>query len=93
MKHLDEIEDVGRVLDPNPPEKNKAIGGFLVGLLTAEVNPTNIKKLLGFFRDRLSNKPMEMTIEAPDGRKLNVKASSQAEFEFVLKQAQEFLKA
>lgn len=34
MKDLDEIEDVGRVLDPNPPEKNKAMGGFLVGLLT-----------------------------------------------------------
>ena len=66
---------------------------YVLMQLAVAINPTNIKKLLGFFRDRLSNKPMSMTIEAPDGRKLNVKASSQAEFEFVLKQAQEFLKA
>ncbi len=37
LKGLDEVEEVGRVLDPNPPEGNKALGGFLVGMLTAEV--------------------------------------------------------
>ena len=28
MRDLDEIEIVDRVLDPNPPEGNKAIGGL-----------------------------------------------------------------
>lgn len=93
MKDMDEVEAVDRVLDPNPPEGNKALGGFLVGLLMTEVNPANIKKLMGFLGERLGGKPIEMTLKAPDGRELSVKASSQAEFEFVMRQAQEFLKA
>lgn len=92
LQGMDEVESVNRVLDPNPPEGNKALGGFLVGLLYAEVNPTNIKRLMGFLGDRLGNKPIEMTLKAPDGRELSVKASSQAEFAFLMQQAQDFLK-
>jgi len=44
---------VNRVLDPNPPDRNKSMGGFVVGLLTAPVTPENGKKLLGFLGDRL----------------------------------------
>ncbi len=33
MRELDEIETVDRVLDPNPPAGNKAVGASLVGLL------------------------------------------------------------
>jgi hypothetical protein len=39
MKDLEEIETVNQVLDPNPPEGNKTLGGFLVGLLTAALVP------------------------------------------------------
>ncbi len=55
MFELDEVEKVYRPLDPHPPEGNKALGGFLVGLLTAEVSAGNAKKLWGFLGDRLSN--------------------------------------
>lgn len=92
MKELDEVEAVDRVIDLNPPKGNKALGGFLIGLLTAEVSPANIKKVFGFLSDRLGGKPIEMTLKAPDGRELSVKASSNVEFEFVMQQAQEFLK-
>lgn len=92
MKELDEVEAVNRVLDPNPPEGNKALGGILVGLLTAEVSPANIKALFGFLGDRLGNKPIELEVEA-NGKKLKVKASSQAELKAAIEAAQKFVVA
>ena len=92
MRDLDEIETVDRVLDPNPPKGNKAIGGMLVGLLTAQVNLANAQKLLGFLGDRLVNKAIELEIEA-NGKKLKVKASSQAELEAAIAAAQKFITA
>ncbi len=90
MRDIDELEETGRVLDPNPPEGNKAFGGFLVGMLTASVNSTNTKKVLGFFSDRLSGKAIEMNVEA-NGKKLSVKANSRAELEAAIEAAQKFL--
>ena len=90
MRDLDEIETIGRVLDPNPPEGNKAVGAALIGILTAEVSPVNIKKLMGFLGDRLGNKPIELEVEA-NGRKLKVKASSQAELMAAIEAAQKFV--
>lgn len=90
MKELDEIETVDRVLDPSPPEGNKAVGAILVGLLTAQVNKENAQKLLGFLGDRLGNKPIELAIEA-NGKKLSVKASSQAELMAAIEAAQKFV--
>lgn len=92
MRDLDEIETVDRVLDPNPPAGNKAIGGILAGLLTAQVNKENAGRLLGFLSDRLGNKPIELEVEA-DGKKLKVKASSQAELAAAIEAAQKFLAA
>jgi hypothetical protein len=90
MRALDEIETVDRVLDPNPPAGNKAAGGILVGLLTAQVNKENAQKLLGFLGDRLGNKPIELEVEA-DGKKLKVKASSRTELTAAIEAAQKFL--
>jgi hypothetical protein len=90
MRELDEVESVGRALDPNPPAGNKAVGAILVGLLTAEVSPANFKKLLGFLGDRLSNKSIELEVEVT-GKKLKVKASSMAELESVIEAAQKFV--
>lgn len=90
MKDIDEIEETGRVLDPNPPKGNKAFGGFLVGMLTASVNPANTKKVLGFLGDRLSGKAIEMIVEG-NGKKLSVKANSRAELEAAIEAAQKFI--
>jgi hypothetical protein len=90
MQELEEVEDVDRILDPYPPEGNKALGGFLIGMLTAEVNPVNVKKIMGFLGDRLSGKTIEMEVEA-NGRKLKVKASSQAELISAIEAAQKFI--
>jgi hypothetical protein len=90
LRQMDEVETVDRIVDPNPPEGNKAIGGFLVGLLMAEVSVDNAKKLMGFLGDRLSNQPIELSVEA-NGKKLSVKASSREELEAAIKAAQDFI--
>ena len=92
LKQLDEVDTVGRVMDPNPPEGNKALGGFLVGLLMAEVNTANAKKLMGYLGDRLGGKPIELSVEA-NGKKLTVKAHSREELEAAIKAAQDFIAA
>jgi hypothetical protein len=90
MRDLDEIETVDRVLDPNPPEGNKAVGAILVGLLTAEVSPANVKKLMRFLGDRLGGKPIELSVEA-NGKKLTVKAHSREELEAAIAAAEKFV--
>lgn len=89
MRGLNEIETIDRVLDPNPPAGNKAVGAILVGLLTAQVNKENAQKLLGFLGERLGNKPIELEVEA-NGKKLKVKASSRVELEAAIAAAQKF---
>ncbi|MBD1917707.1 MULTISPECIES: hypothetical protein [Cyanophyceae] len=84
-----DIEQSGRVLDPNPPEKSKGFG-FLLGLLQAEVSAANFKGLSQFLGERLLGKTIEMEVEA-NGKKLKLKASSQAELSAALKVAQEFI--
>jgi hypothetical protein len=90
FKEVDEVEKVDCVRDPNPPEGNKALGGFLVGLLTAEVSAKNAKKLFGFLGDRLGGKPIELEVEA-NGKKLKVSAHSREELEAAIKAAQDFV--
>lgn len=92
LKQMDEVDAVDRVLDPNPPEGNKAIGGMLIGLLTAEVSVGNAQKLMGFLGDRLGGKPIELAVEA-NGKKLTVKAHSREELEAAIKAAQDFVAA
>lgn len=92
MRELDEIEAVDRVFDPHPPAGNKTIGGFLVGLLIAEVSVANFKKLGAFLGDRIGNKPIKLKVKAPDGRELELEASSREEFDYAYEKAQAFLK-
>lgn len=90
MLDLDEVNDVKRILDPNPPEGNKALDAVLVGILTTQVNATNVKTLFGFLSDRLGGKPISMEVEA-NGRKLKVTASNQQELLAAIQAAQEFI--
>jgi len=90
LQEMDAVDTVQRVLDPNPPAGNKAGGGFLVGLLMAEVSVANARKLLGYLGDRLGNKVIELAVEG-NGKKLSVKASSREELEAAIKAAQDFI--
>lgn len=90
LNQMDEVSSVDRVPDPNPPEGNKAGGGFLPGILMAEVNMANAKKLMGFLGERMVGKPIELSVEG-NGKKLTVKAYSHAELDAAIKSAQEFI--
>ena len=89
MKDLD-VESVELVVVEDTPEGAKAFGGFLVGILTAEVNAKNIKAVLRYLRDRLGSKPIELEVEA-NGKKLKVKASSQQELLTAIQAAEKFI--
>lgn len=78
LKTMDEVETVSRVLDPNPPEGNKASGGFLVGTLTTETPVAQGRSLLGFLSDRFARKPVEIEIEM-GGRKMKVTTANREE--------------
>ncbi len=69
---------------------SKSTPQFLAGLLIAEVNIKNAKKLMGFMSDRLGGKPIELSVEA-NGKKLTVKAHSRKELEAAIKAAQDFV--
>lgn len=63
---------------------NKALGGFLIGLLLAEVSVANAQKLMGFLGDRLGGKPIELAVEA-NRKTLTMKAHSREELEAAIK--------
>jgi hypothetical protein len=90
MKKMEEVESVTRVIDPNLLEGNKAVGGFLLGLLSAEVNIANVKRLMTFLGDRLIGKVIELEVEA-NGKKLKIKASSREELTAAMQVAQDFI--
>ncbi|MEH2225583.1 hypothetical protein [Nostoc sp.] len=89
IRDLD-VESAELVAVTQTPPGSKAFGGFLLGVLQAEVSLANFKKLLGFLGDRLGNKTIELEVEA-NGKKLKVKASSQQELNAAIEQAQKFI--
>lgn len=93
IREVDGVGEADLVVVEEFPVGAKPFGGFLLGVLTAEVKPANIKALFGFLGDRFGGKPIKLNIEAPDGRKLSIEASSQAEFDYAYQKAQEFLKS
>lgn len=66
------------------------IQGFIVGVLTAEVNPKNIKSLFTFLSDRLGSRLIEIEVEA-GGKQLKIKATSQEDLDAAMKAAREFI--
>jgi hypothetical protein len=90
MRDLDEIETIDRAIDPNPPEGNKSVGAILAGLLTAQVNKENAQIVMRFLFDRIGPKPIELEVEA-NGKRLKVKASSQAELKLAIEAAEKFI--
>ncbi|WP_414541350.1 hypothetical protein [Nostoc sp. CCY0012] len=89
IRDLD-VESAKLVAVTEIPEASKSVGGFLLGVLKAEVSINNFKKVLGFLGDRLGNKTIELEVEA-NGKKLKVKASSREELTAAIEQAQKFI--
>ncbi|MCC5605730.1 sugar ABC transporter permease [Nostoc sp. CHAB 5834] len=91
IKDVDGVEDAGLVPVTEAPQGSKAFGGFELGTLKAVVNPALIKPLFGFLGRVLGNKSIKMRVKAPDGRELNLEASSHEDLEFAQKLAEDFV--
>ncbi|MHC5597129.1 MAG: sugar ABC transporter permease [Nostoc sp.] len=91
IKEVDGVEDADLVAVTEAPQGSKAFGGFLLATLKAVGNPGLIKPLFGFLSTKLSGKTIEIKVEV-NGKKLEVKASNQEEFEFARRQAEDFIK-
>lgn len=90
IKQEVEIESAGLLPVKNSEQGAKDIGGFLLGVLTAEVKVEKVKSLFRFLSDRLLGKTIEMEVTA-NGKTLKVKASSAVELNAAIKAAQEFV--
>lgn len=90
IKEVDGVENAGLVEVTEVPSGSKSVTGYVVGMLKAVLAPAHLKTVFGFLRS--INKPIKIQIKAPDGRELNLEASSREEFAFAMQKAEEFLK-
>jgi hypothetical protein len=88
VRAVDGVEEADLVAVTDVPEGSMALGGFVVGLLAAEVSAANLQKLGGFLKERILAKNLKMSVEAY-GKKIVIEASSQVEFEYALQKANE----
>jgi len=88
VRAVDGVEEADLVAVTDVPEGAMALGGFVIGLLTAEVSAANLQKLGGFLKDRIVGKTLKMSVEAY-GKKIAIEGSSQVEFEYALQKANE----
>jgi len=91
IQEVDGVEEAGLVEVSEVPESSKSLTGYVLGMLKTVLDPQSLKNVFGFLRDRFGNKPIKLILKAPDGRELNLEASSREEFEFAMQQAQDFL--
>nr|VFJ76834.1 MAG: hypothetical protein BECKFW1821C_GA0114237_11105 [Candidatus Kentron sp. FW] len=89
IKDLD-IEKAGPVRDPNPPEGNKSMGGFLAGVFAIQVLGIHVREILDHLREQLSNKRIKLKVEG-NGKMLEVEVSNPEEIDMVVRKAQAFL--
>lgn len=90
-----EIEEVNGVKEANfvpvkqAPPNSKSSGGFLLGVLKAVIKVEDFRNLVSFLGGRLFGRTIEIKAEG-NGKKLEVKVSSQEDLELALKQVKEF---
>ena len=92
IREVDGVEDAVPVEVAEIPENSKSLTGYALGMLkTVLIDKGHLKNVFGFLRDRFGNKPIKLVVKAPDGRELNLEASSKEEFAFAMQQAEDFL--
>jgi hypothetical protein len=88
LQDLDGLVSVERVPEI-APDGSKGLG-FVTGLLMAQVNKENAKKLFDFLKQRLLGKTIELEVEG-NGKKLKVKVSTEAELKTAIAEAEKFI--
>ena len=95
LKRTIAVDRAGLVPVPaeDVPEGAKSIGGFLLGVLQAEVNRENAGKVLKFLWPRVANKTVKLKVEKTEGggKRFEAEAGSAAEIEALLAAAKKYL--
>ncbi|MEC4814549.1 MAG: sugar ABC transporter permease [Scytonema sp. PMC 1069.18] len=87
IREVDGVEEAHLVSAEEAPKYAKG-DGFIVGTIRAVIVPGS-KALFDFLKERLSGKPIKMSIKAADGREVKIEAGSKEDFEFVWQKIQE----
>ncbi|NEQ35769.1 MAG: hypothetical protein F6K40_05500 [Okeania sp. SIO3I5] len=95
LSEIKEFDGVQKA-DLMPIEKaepgSKSIGGFLIGILTAEINAKNIKALVGYLGNNLYGKTIKINAEG-NGRKIDIEVRNLEDLNKALAEVDNFLKA
>ncbi|NEP91444.1 MAG: hypothetical protein F6K18_34200, partial [Okeania sp. SIO2C2] len=92
IKEFDGVQNVDLMPIEKAEPNAKSIGGFLVGILTAEINAKNLKALVGYLGDRLSGKTVKIKAEG-NGRKIDIEVVNLEDLKKVLAEVDDFLNA
>ena len=92
IEQFDGVQNVNLAPVETAEPGAKNIGGFLIGILTAEINAENLKSLVGYLGDRLSGKTIKIKAESKS-RKINIEVRNVEDLKKALAEVDNFLKA
>ncbi|NES77383.1 MULTISPECIES: hypothetical protein [unclassified Okeania] len=92
IEKFDGVQKADLISIEKAEPNTKSIGGFLVGILTAEINAKNLKALVGYLGDRLSGKTVKIKAEG-NGRKIDIEVGNLEDLNKALAEVDNFLKA
>ena len=95
IEESETVEKADLVAVDKAPEGSKALGGFIIGMLTTEVGQNNVNSLIRFLKNFFmggDNKKIELELKTPDGRDIKVTASSREDVDYVFQKVQEWEK-
>lgn len=80
LKESDEVEEAERTEDLNPEAGSRPGFATLIGYVTAKVSVDHLKEFMGFLKDRLQDKSLEVSVKVGE-EEVTLKANSQAEID------------
>ena len=92
IEKFDGVQKADLISIETAEARAKNIGGFLIGILTAEINAKNLKALVGYLSDRLSGKTVKIKAEG-NGRKIDIEVGNLEDLKKALAEVDDFLKA
>ncbi|NER31098.1 MAG: hypothetical protein F6J89_26630 [Symploca sp. SIO1C4] len=91
IKEVEGVEQADLMPVETAPPDSKGIGGFLLGILTAEINAKNLKTLVRFLGDRLFGKTIKIKTEG-NGKKLELEIRRPEDLEAIMPKIDNFIK-
>jgi hypothetical protein len=91
IENVDGVETVDFIPVDQAEPGAKSIGGFITGVLKAEVSLKNLKKLVGYLGDRTFGRTIKIKAEG-NGRSLDIEVRRPEDVGVILPEVDKFLK-